>query len=83
MSEPVPTPTPPEPEPEPTPEEEARYTVGSWSGQPNYQCTRCKYATLASSEEDAAQLMDEHWRMAHAPVVVWPAAPGNQQEGAA
>lgn len=47
---------PPAPAPEPTPEAPANpwYTVGEWSGMPNYCCTQCPFATLD------VDLMDEH-----------------------
>lgn len=68
-----------------TPEqEEARYTVGSWSGKPNYTCTRCPYATVADSEEEGAALIDAHWNDVHRAPAVWPAPeePTPQEGGA-
>jgi hypothetical protein len=38
---------------------DARYKLGSWKGHPNYECTKCAYATLDLN------LFNAHWAIKH------------------
>lgn len=65
------------PAPEPTTEdsvrpvrpEESRWTVGQWSGLPNYECKECPFSTLD------LPLMEEHIVKVHSTQITSEAEP--------
>ena len=38
----------------------ADFTVGTWSGLPNWQCTRCPYSTVEGQSAIVEHILDRH-----------------------